>query len=636
MIPLALVLASLVLPTIAGAAEEDVPNEDALIAVLQSEGAYMTHLAAFRGLRQVGTEKSIPVLAGFLHDEKASHLARYALEGMAYDAAGQALRESLDGAPETVLTGIITSLGVRRDGEATGALVSLISHSTPDVSLHAKAALGRIATPEAADALMSAHRSAPEDLDVAEALLAAAQNLTDDGNLKAAAPIYRELRNEGNTDFVRIGAFYGLVAAAPDETPERVLEAIQGTDPLYRNLAREIVAETEGKKATEVYATALPTLPAEVQVEMLAGLARRGDTSAREAVVSLIEQAESSTRLAAIDALGELGSEKDVQQLAALMGSEDKAIATTSRNSLIRLRGEKVDPAIVVWMKKAGAETKAALLTILDVRIAAEAVPQSRIYLNDRDEAVRLAALNVFLQQGVASDFAPLLARLQNATGDGERDLASRALAAIAKREREACLPEVLAALTDGSEAVKLSLVTALSDMGGPEALAAATALLEDPSPAVKKKALDVLSDWPTQDAAETLLALAKSEEAAAHDAGLKGYTRLAQSHPEHDPKNAMMATAMELARSKEDKWMVLSAYGTVHTGPALDALEAQLDDPEVQKEAAMALLKVNEAVTKHGEAAHPRVRKSLELLKSKVAVEYVQKRADELLAALK
>ena len=128
---------------------------------------------------------------------------------------------------------------------------------------------------------------------------------------------------------------------------------------------------------------------------------------------------------------------------------------------------------------------------------------------------------------------------------------------------------------------------------------------------------------------------LAKSEDPDLHDAGIKGYTRLAQTHPEHDPKNAMMATAMELARSKEEKWMVLSAYGNVHTGPALDALETQLDDPEVQKEAAMALLKVNEAVTRHGEGAHPRVRKSLELLKSKVSTEYVQKKADELLSKL-
>ena len=48
-----------------------------------------------------------------------------------------------------------------------------------------------------------------------------------------------------------------------------------------------------------------------------------------------------------------------------------------------------------------------------------------------------------------------------------------------------------------------------------------------------------------------------------------------------------------------------------------------------------MALLKVCEAVKGHGPQAHPRVRSSLELLKAKVDSEYVQKKADELLAGL-
>lgn len=614
------------------------PDEDALIGVLQGDGDYMTHLAAFRGLRQIGTEKCIPVVAPFLHDGKKAHLARYVLEGMTYPAAGEALRNAIEGAPLETLPGIISSLAERRDSAAVSQLIPLMGHEDGNVSRLATAALGRIASAEAVQALESAHAAAQTDarnLAVAEALLAAAQNQLEDGNRQGAAKIYRQLRKAGNAEMIRAGAFYGLVKAAPGKTPERVIKSLQGKDPLFRNLARETIADTKGRKATEQYVAVLPDLSAPLQVEMLNALARRGDRTARSAVVEAVDSSDEAVKRAAIDALGELGTGKDVRNLAGLMADDNGEIATTARNSLIRLRGPKIDDAIVATMARAEPGVRARLLNILSVRISPEAVPQARTYLNDPAGEVRLAALNVFLQLGQTEDFDAVLAVMKEAADQEESELAARTLSAIARGNGEECLPHVLGGMEGAPEAVKVALVDALGGIGGPKALDAVEAQL-DGSPPVRKKALDVLSGWPSQEAADTLLALAKSDDPDAHDAGLRGYTRLAQNHPEHDPKNAMMATAMELTRSKEEKWMVLSAYGNVHTGPALDALEQQLDDPEVQREAAMALLKVNEAIIGHGENAHPRVRKSLELLKSKVQNEYVQKKADELMGRLK
>ncbi len=634
---LSLVFCLFVVIATQGASAQDTtqPTEDVLLGVLAADGDYMTHLAAFRGLRQVGTESAVPVVAGFLHDEQKSHLARYVLEPMASDAAGEALRSALEGAPTTVLPGLLTSLGARRDGAAISAITPLLGHGDAAVVHHAKAALGRIATEASVQVLTEALAASPGDVDLAEALLAAAQALVADGNKKAAVPVYQALRKKENPDFIRVGAFKGLIAAAPGKAPPRVLKALQGKSPRYRNLAREAIAETRGKKATAAYVEALPTLPDPLKVEVISGLSRRGDKAAREGVLEALSSESPAVQRAAIEALGNLGMAKDVPVLAELMVSPDAETATVARNSLIRLRGPQVDGALVALLAPSDPETRAGLLNLLDVRVSDKAVPQARKYLDDEAEVVRLAALNVLLQQGKFSEFDAVLNVLKNAPGEAEQSLAGRTLSAIAKHDSEESLPRLLSVLDESDERVQVTLVDGLGAIGGPEALAAITARLEEGAPAVKKKALDVLRAWPTQDAAETLLAMAQSEDEATHDAGLTGYTRLARSHPEHDPKNEMMATAMSLTRSKEEKWMVLSAYGTVHTGPALDALDTQLDDPEVKKEAAMALLKVCEAVKGHGAPAHPRVRKSLELLKAKVDSEYVQKKADELLAGL-
>lgn len=613
------------------------PDETQLQATLQTDASYTDKMTAFRGLRQVGTAASVPVIAGFLHDPKLSHLARYALEEMPYPEAGDALRASLDGAPVEVLPGILASLGARRDSEAVPLIQPLVTGENADAARAAAAALGRIASEGAVAALMEVQNATNGSrLDVGEALLAAAQRLTGEKNRKPALAIYRALRAKNNPDFVRVGAFYGLAEAAPAKTPERVLKVIQGNDPLYRKLAREVVAETKGKQATLQYAEALPTLPADVQIALLSGLARRNDKTAREAVLSLASGGDPAVQAAAVETLGALGNAMDVPLLASLLVAPDEAVAKAARNSLIRMAGPAVNNAITKALKETEGPVRAQLLGLLDVRIAPQAAPQATKYLRDEAGEVRMAALQVLLQQGSAAEMEPVVKAMKAARAEDEIALAARTLGAIAGRAGEEALPIIQANLADAPEAVKSALADALGRIGGPQALEPVLALLNTADESMQRTALRVLASWPSQDAAPALLDLAKSEDAARHDAGLRGYTRLAQTHPEHDPKNTMMATAMELARTKEEKWMVLSAYGTVNTGPAMDALESQLDDPEVQKEAAMALLKVAEAVGKHGDEGKARARKSAELLKEKGASETIRQQAERLLAQLK
>src|SRR5690606_40798778 len=167
-----------------------------------------------------------------------------------------------------------------------------------------------------------------------------------------------------------------------------------------------------------------------------------------------------------------------------------------------------------------------------------------------------------------------------------------RTIGAIAGRSGDAALPVVLENLETAEAPVKTTLVESLGKIGGEAALPPVVALLGDADPALQKTALSVIADWPTADAQAQLLELAQSEDAARHDAGLRGYTRLARLAKD----NAMLDTAMSLTKTKEEKWAVLSALGTVHTGPSLQALALHLEDPEVQKEAAAAVFAVAEA----------------------------------------
>ena len=174
-------------PTLASEEEEAADaaplTEAELIAVLESDEAeWVEKQDACRRLSRIGTRASIPALAALLTDDTLSHMARFALEPMDYPEVDEALRQALTVAEGLPKTGIIISMGVRRDAEAVPLLIPLLQHDQPDTARAAAGALGRIASPGATAALLEYRESAPDAVRSAvnEGLLAAAQRYVDE------------------------------------------------------------------------------------------------------------------------------------------------------------------------------------------------------------------------------------------------------------------------------------------------------------------------------------------------------------------------------------------------------------------------------------------------------------------------
>jgi len=92
------------------------------LAVLKSDAPFEQKSTACRDLVRVGNKDCVPVLAGMLGDEKMSHMARYALEPMQGKAVDEALRAALDKLNGKLLSGVIGSIGARRDSGAVELL----------------------------------------------------------------------------------------------------------------------------------------------------------------------------------------------------------------------------------------------------------------------------------------------------------------------------------------------------------------------------------------------------------------------------------------------------------------------------------------------------------------------------------
>lgn len=577
------------------AAEAAPLTEAELIAVLESDEAEWVDIQdACRRLSRIGTRASIPALAALLPDETLSHMARFALEPMDYPEVDEALRQALTNAEGMPKTGIIISMGVRRDAEAVPLLIPLLRDDHPDTARAAAGALGRIATPEATAALLEFRESAPDAIRSAlnEGLLAAAQRYVEDDASELAVPLYELFLASDAPIEVRMGAFRGLACAQPETTPERLIAALGGDDPMFRNLAAQLVAETEDRDNTLEYAQALSSLPAAGQVALLRGLGDRGDSVARPYVAEAVRHDDTQVKLEAIRALGALGSTReDVLALVALLPSDNEETADAARDSLVVMEGDVADQVLAAQITDAEPSVHAQLLSLLANRRAEQAIPLALEGLGAPDTEVRDAALGVLGMMGGLDEAQTVVHVIVERADAPEREAAEAALSAIITRRGNEVLPVILEGMEDAAREPRLALLRRAAGIGGRQALEAVLAAMDDDDDEVAGEAVRMLSNWSTLDAAPHLEMLAQEGELTPYVLGLRGYVRLARERAEGARKVRMLTRALELSRRPEELRLVLGAWGGVTDVTALKVLEPYLDDPEVRTETALAMV---------------------------------------------
>ncbi|MGO8746779.1 MAG: hypothetical protein ACLQNE_12385 [Thermoguttaceae bacterium] len=150
-----------------------------LIAVLQCDAAPFDKAQACQRLALIGTKEAVPALAALLADERLSSYARFGLQPIPDPSVDDALRDALGRLHGRLLSGVINSIGVRRDVKAVSALTKVARDPTSEAAPMALAALGQIATFEATETLQQvlASNSAAVRGAAAEACLVSVERL---------------------------------------------------------------------------------------------------------------------------------------------------------------------------------------------------------------------------------------------------------------------------------------------------------------------------------------------------------------------------------------------------------------------------------------------------------------------------
>jgi len=580
-------------------------EEQDQIAVLQSQADAVQKCNACLRLRVVGTARAVPALEALLGEERVSHAARHALEGMPCTEAGQALRRGLGETSGLNKAGIVDSLGWRGESQAVPLLVPLLSDRDTLIASAAAAALGRIGGQEAIAALRASRDKAPAAVQPAifEGLLQCAEVLRGSGDNAAAAAVYRDLLNERSSASVRAAAWRGVVLCEPARRADLMIEALRGKDASTRQAASKLIRELGDAPVVRACARQWDALPAESQRAVLDAHVTLG-MEAIPTIRAAIASDNETVRIAALEAAGCAGGADLVGILAAraAKGSDDER--TAARQGLGRLSGDDVDKALLTALDSAEPSVRVELIDALRRRGAAIATDQLMKQARSDVPQVRRAALAALGEVAGPEQVPDLVGLLAEQAGGDQADDAVKALVALARRTstQDQAAQLVVARLSEAAGPTRTALLHALGQLGSARGEAALRDVLKQNDDAgLREAALRALAAWPNDAFVPDLLNVARTSDRPVHRvlAARAAVDLVDRSKASADTKVGQLRQIMQAAQRPGEKRAALAVLAKIHTAGALELACEVVADASVRAEAAQAALQIAQAIAK-------------------------------------
>jgi HEAT repeat protein len=429
------------------------------------------------------------------------------------------------------------------------------------------------------------------------------------------------------------GALCCARASEPDALP-MILELLGSPDRDTRGLGLQQVREGfPGEAATRKLTEQLPSLSPEGQSALLEALGDRGDPTARPAIVRAVASPIEIVRKAALGALGRVAQPSDVPLLSEKAANGSPLERETAQRSLVRLRGDSMDAALITLLGEAAPGVRAELLQVLAARKVAQAGSAVLRQATNSHPAVRIAALAAAQTLVDPSDTETLIHMVASAADDRERTAAEAALLALSARGRERCLDAVLAAIPNATTSDQITLLQALAAIGGPKALATIAQNFHVGTPSVQDEALRLLSEWPDPGAESCLLKIAGQTTNAVHQVlAIRGLVRIGSAQEKRPANLPLLRTVWQLTRRPEEKRLVLGALGACATPEALTLAAQALDDRDLAEEAALATVLIAEKLP----SVPSESRQALEKARERSNDVAVRERADKVLQRMR
>jgi len=332
-------------------------------------------------------------------------------------------------------------------------------------------------------------------------------------------------------------------------------------------------------------------------------LGRRGDVSAYPAVAYAINDADSTVRASAIDAVVRLSTGEAIPPcLSLLRRSQEGSDITAVRKALDRLPSAQVIPWVIEALPHVTAPASVMLTDLLGKYGTVVPVEPVVNLCKNNNASVRLAAIKALGTVATDKDQSQLIAVLLGTQEEAEQSAAQKSLALVCSRigESENRAEKVLEAYRNASIDQRRPLLRALGRIGGTKALMVVAENARSKDADTRDAAVRALADWPTIEAYDSLLTIAKSKEKLnLRVLALRGCVRVVENAP-INPPTAVRYHEKTLAAAQriDEKRLVLGALGNLRSKEALRLVIPFIGDDSLGLDAAMAAGKISAGKT--------------------------------------
>jgi HEAT repeat protein len=556
-------------------------DEQTLIDVLTSDAPKGEKTIACKKLAISGSGKSVPALAGLLHDAELAAWARIALEVIPDPAVDEALRAAMKRLDGRQRIGVIKSIGVRRDVDAVDTLTEHLGRDHVELATAAAEALGQIGGDQARAALVSALEADAEPMrsEAAYACIVCADRLLAADKAMAAATLYDAVREADVPPNRTAPATRGAILARGDQGVPLLFDQLKSGDLPMVQAALAAARELTAPGVTQQLLAGLSDLDADHRALMIAALADRGDVETIPAMLRAAQEGPVNVRVSAIAVLGHLGDETCVPVLLSLAVDDNDDLRASAREALSILPAKGVDALLVEHLAEAEDKQRIALLELVGQR-RIEVVDPLLEAINDSNAEVRAAGWKALGEVASFEELPVLIDAVLKPAHAEDAEIAAKALRAAAVRmpDREGCAERLAETLDEAPIAARVAIMETLGEMGGPTALAAVGRLGKSGQKKLQDTATRVLGEWMTIDAGPVLLELATDPQSSYRVRALRGYLRLPRQFGPQMPNEqrvAMCRKGWEAAERDAERKLVLEV---MRRYPSKDMLQLAQD----------------------------------------------------------
>jgi HEAT repeat protein len=629
---------------VARAAEHAADSTDSLVAVLQRpDSSFFDKARACQRLGEIGSPQAVPVLAGFLSDAKLDAYARSGLEGIGGPSAAAALRDAAPKLGGPMLAGVVNSLGVLRDPQATDQLRRLASASSSGVVAESLLALGNISTEESIRFLEEALTTGPEITrsEAAAACLLAADRQRVGGNVKLASSLFDLIRKAKVPAAYHAAATRGAILTRKTDRAHFLMKQLGAKEPAVRSAVLLTIREVPDEALANLLNKEVPRTTGEFQQQLLLAIVDCHDAKSIQAVQTLVSSPDSQTRKTALIVLGRLGPGAAPALLAALQQERPVEERMIALSGLRTLEGAAVDDILLQALNSAKAPGfQIDLIRLLDARGVAKATPEMLKLGAAPDKNVRIAAFSALGSLAGQSEVPALIGLIQTCHDEDVRAAAESALASVCSRSGDAASQAVLNELKQATTLFERSCwFRVLAQVGYSEALPVIEVAASDPESEVASNAVAELGRWPNPAPMEAVLKVMSSGATPQlRRRALVSVIDLATTATDEaqapDPAIVSWLQRINWAdASTDDKRRLLGLLGRLKTDQSLKLLLPCLDDPRLRTEAASGIVQIAPALSK-GENAE-RLKTALEKISTTVDNSDLRNRALQLVKTI-